>query len=77
MRALSVVKELENIQKNKGSKRFKQIGFRAYSAGQMISPSDQILPGTGNFANKNRASNPTRRRIEIRFTQLGKKDTKK
>jgi hypothetical protein len=76
MRALSVVKKLEDIQKNKGSESFKQIGFRAYSAGQMILPSDEILPGTGNFANVNRRKNreqDQRRRIEIRFTELGRK----
>ena len=59
MRALSVIKVL---QKNP---RLKNLKFRAYSAAQLILPD-------GNFALVKQASDPTRRRIEIRFTRLGK-----
>jgi len=59
MRALSVIKVL---QKNP---RLKNLKFRAYSAAQ-------LTLANGNFALVNQESDPTRRRIEIRFTRLGK-----
>ncbi|NES82417.1 MAG: flagellar motor protein [Moorea sp. SIO2B7] len=65
MRALEVVKELQTIQK-KG--RLNGLQFRAYSAAQLFLPS-------GNFAPINRDSDPNRRRIEIRFSPLGKAET--
>ena len=65
MRALEVVKELEKIRK-KG--RLKGLEFRAYSAAQLFLPS-------GKFASVNRKSDASRRRIEIRFSPLGKAET--
>ncbi|MFN6468929.1 MAG: flagellar motor protein [Nostoc sp. SerVER01] len=58
MRALSVIQVLQKNSKLKGLK------FRAYSAAQLTLPD-------GNFAPANREPDPTRRRIEIRFTRLG------
>jgi outer membrane protein OmpA-like peptidoglycan-associated protein len=59
MRALSVIQVLQKNKKLKGLK------FRAYSAAQLT------LPG-GEFASDaNKGSDPSRRRIEIRFTRLG------
>ena len=75
MRALSVVKELQNIKKQKQciekpqqkgclSKLNDKIGFRVYSAAQLISPS-------GEFAKTNLEEDAEeRRRIEIRFTRF-------
>ncbi|MBD2137546.1 flagellar motor protein [Anabaena sp. FACHB-1237] len=65
MRALAVVKELQKAQKNKQSGRFKQLQFRAYSAAQLLLPDDQ------GFAAIDRNANWKRRRIEIRFAQVG------
>ena len=65
MRALAVVKELQNAQKQKQSGSFKQLQFRAYSSAQLLLPNDQ------GFAGKNRDPDPKRRRIEIRFAQIG------
>ncbi|WP_353929087.1 flagellar motor protein [Okeanomitos corallinicola TIOX110] len=65
MRALAVVKELQKAQSKSNSKRFKQIQFRAYSAAQLFLPNDQ------GFATIDRIENDKRRRIEIRFAQLG------
>jgi outer membrane protein OmpA-like peptidoglycan-associated protein len=59
MRALSVIRELQKNPKLKGLK------FRAYSSAQLTLPE-------GGFAPVYRESDPTRRRIEIRFTRLGK-----
>ena len=58
MRALSVIKVLQKNPKLKGLK------FRAYSAAQ-------LTLSNGDFALANREADPTRRRIEIRFTRLG------
>ena len=58
MRALSVIQAL---QKNP---KLKNLKFRAYS-------SAQLTLQNGEFAPVNRESDPTRRRIEIRFTRLG------
>jgi flagellar motor protein MotB len=69
MRALAVVKELQNVQRQKKSGVFKRLKFRAYSAAQLLLPDDQ------GFAPPDRKSNPQRRRIEIRFTQLGQYKT--
>ncbi|MGB3208008.1 MAG: hypothetical protein WBB28_23750 [Crinalium sp.] len=63
MRSLAVVRILQQIQQKKG--RLQGLTFRAYSAAQLISPS-------GKIAEINRTADPTRRRIEIRFTRLGK-----
>jgi flagellar motor protein MotB len=63
MRALAVMKKLQAIQK-KG--RLKGLNFRAYSAAQLFLPS-------GEYAPRNRSSDETRRRIEIRFTPPGVK----
>ncbi|MEA5577719.1 flagellar motor protein [Anabaena sp. UHCC 0451] len=65
MRALAVVKELQKAQKQKKSGRFKEMQFRAYSAAQLLLPDDE------KFAPINRYPNQKRRRIEIRFAQLG------
>ncbi|MDZ8051746.1 MAG: flagellar motor protein [Aulosira sp. ZfuVER01] len=69
MRALAVVKELQNVQRQKKSGLFKRLKFRAYSAAQLLLPDDQ------GFAPPNRSNNPQRRRIEIRFAQLGQYKT--
>jgi flagellar motor protein MotB len=65
MRALEVVKELQAVQK---TGRLSGIHFRAYSAAQLILPS-------GDFASENRQPDATRRRIEIRFSPIGKAET--
>lgn len=62
MRSLAVVKKLQNIQA-KG--RLEDLQFRAYSAAQLF------LPNSDEFAPVDRQENPTRRRIEIRFSPLG------
>lgn len=62
MRALAVVKILQEIQQKEG--RLKGLQFRPYSAAQLVTPS-------GNFAEINRNPDAKRRRIEIRFTRLG------
>ena len=66
MRALEVVKELQTVQEQTG--KLKGVQFRAYSAAQIQLPN-------GDFAPVNRQSNPNRRRIEIRFSPLGKAET--
>lgn len=58
MRALAVVKKLQEIQ---GEKRLGGLKFRAYSAAQLYLPS-------GDYASVNRNGDESRRRIEIRFT---------
>ena len=58
MRALAVVKKLQEIQ---GEKRLGGLNFRAYSAAQLYLPS-------GDYASVNRNGDESRRRIEIRFT---------
>lgn len=62
MRALAVVKELEN------NRRLKQLGlkFRAYSAAQLYLPS-------GEYARVERNPEQKRRRIEIRFSPPAEK----
>ena len=65
MRILEVVKQLQLAQR-KG--RLKGVQFRAYSAAQLQLPS-------GDFATANRNPNASRRRIEIRFSPLGKAET--
>lgn len=65
MRSLAVVKELLTIQKKQG--KMSRIRFRAYSAAQLILPNGQFAP-----IPQERQSEATRRRIEIRFTRLGK-----
>ncbi len=62
MRALAVVKELQKIQKQG---RLQDIQFRAYSGAQLYLPS-------GKFASNSGEANAERRRIEIRFSPLGK-----
>lgn len=62
MRALAVVKILQEIQQQEG--RLKGLQFRPYSAAQLVTPS-------GTFAETNRNPDGKRRRIEIRFTRLG------
>ncbi len=62
MRALAVVRALQDIQAKTG--RLRGLKFRAYSAAQLILPD-------GEFASVNRTPDATRRRIEIRFTRLG------
>jgi flagellar motor protein MotB len=62
MRALAVVKILQEIQQKEG--RLKGLQFRPYSAAQLVTPS-------GTFAENNRNPDAKRRRIEIRFTRLG------
>ncbi|MDF5731675.1 MAG: flagellar motor protein [Rhizonema sp. PD38] len=65
MRSLAVVKELLTIQKQQG--KIPKIKFRAYSAAQLILPNGEFAP-----IPQERQSEATRRRIEIRFTRLGK-----
>lgn len=62
MRSLEVVKQLQAAQKQG---RLAGVQFRAYSAAQLQLPS-------GEFASENRQPNARRRRIEIRFSPLGK-----
>lgn len=66
MRSLAVVKELLKIQKQQG--RMPGVKFRAYSAAQLILPNGEFAP----IPNNQRQPDATRRRIEIRFTRLGK-----
>jgi len=66
MRALEVVKQLQTVQSQTG--RLKGVQFRPYSAAQLQLPS-------GEFADPNRNPNANRRRIEIRFSPLGKAET--
>ncbi|NEQ16111.1 MAG: flagellar motor protein, partial [Moorea sp. SIO3E2] len=63
MRALAVVQLLREIQSKEG--RLKGLQFRAYSAAQLILPNGKIAPIS-------LKDDQTRRRIEIRFTRLGK-----
>ena len=63
MRALELVRALRFIQQQET--RLKGLEFRAYSAAQLISPKGGVTP-------INQQSDPKRRRIEIRFTRLGK-----
>ncbi|MBD2346770.1 flagellar motor protein [Anabaena subtropica] len=63
MRALAVVKVLRDVQRKQG--KLAKLSFRGYSAAQMILPS-------GKIAAIARQDDKTRRRIEIRFTRLGK-----
>lgn len=65
MRALEVVKQLQRVQQRG---RLAGVQFRAYSAAQLQLPS-------GDFASSDRAPNAARRRIEIRFSPLGKAET--
>ncbi len=66
MRALEVVKQLQTVQKRTG--RLAGVQFRAYSAAQLFSPE-------GEFADNNRNPDAKRRRIEIRFSPLGRAET--
>jgi outer membrane protein OmpA-like peptidoglycan-associated protein len=59
IRALAVVKNLQELQQQTGRLQF--LKFRAYSAAQLFMLS-------GEYAASNRIADPTRRRIEIRFT---------
>lgn len=68
MRALEVVKQLQTIQEQTG--RLEGVQFHAYSAAQIQLPN-------GNFSSANRQPDPSRRRIEIRFSPLGKAETVK
>jgi flagellar motor protein MotB len=69
MRALAVVKELQKVQRQQSQGRFQEVGFRAYSAAQLLLPNNQ------GFAPPERKANTKRRRIEIRFAQLGEETT--
>lgn len=66
MRALEVVKQLQTVQEQTG--RLQGVQFRAYSAAQTQLPN-------GEFATANRQPDASRRRIEIRFSPLGKAET--
>ncbi|MEM6612070.1 MAG: flagellar motor protein [Cyanobacteria bacterium P01_C01_bin.72] len=66
MRALEVVKQLQTVQQQTG--RLRGVQFRPYSAAQLQLPS-------GEFATANRNPDANRRRIEIRFSPLGKAET--
>ncbi|TAF02532.1 MAG: hypothetical protein EAZ77_18735, partial [Nostocales cyanobacterium] len=63
--ALSVVKELKKAQNQTKLSRFKKVQFRAYSAAQLFLPENQGFAPQGDQENKKR------RRIEIRFAQVG------
>lgn len=65
MRALEVVKELQKLQE---AGRLQGLEFRAYSAAQLLLPE-------GGFASPNRDPDTSRRRIEIRFSPLGRAET--
>lgn len=62
MRALAVVKELKKVQQQG---RLEDIQFRAYSGAQLYLPD-------GQFASNSKEADADRRRIEIRFSPLGK-----
>jgi len=64
MRALAVVKELQKLQEQG---RLEGIQFRAYSGAQLYLPD-------GEFASNSNAADANRRRIEIRFSPLGKSE---
>ncbi len=66
MRALEVVKQLQAVQQQ--TSRLEGVQFRPYSAAQLQLPN-------GEFASPNRNPNANRRRIEIRFSPLGKAET--
>ena len=66
MRALEVVKQLQTVQEQTG--RLEGVQFRAYSAAQIQLPN-------GEFSAANREPDASRRRIEIRFSPLGKAET--
>ena len=66
MRALEVVKQLQTVQEQTG--RLRGVQFRPYSAAQLQLP-------TGEFSPANRDPDANRRRIEIRFSPLGKAET--
>ena len=66
MRALEVVKQLQAVQEQTG--RLRGVQFRPYSAAQLQLP-------TGDFSPPNRDPDANRRRIEIRFSPLGKAET--
>lgn len=66
MRALEVVKELQKVQQQTG--RLEGVQFRPYSAAQIQLP-------MGDFAPISRQPDPSRRRIEIRFSPLGRAET--
>ncbi len=66
MRALEVVKQLQTVQQQTG--RLAGVQFRPYSAAQLQLPS-------GEFATSSRDPDANRRRIEIRFSPLGKAET--
>lgn len=63
MRALAVVKVLRDVQKQQS--QLSKLSFRAYSAAQLILPNGELAAG-------DIGEDATRRRIEIRFTRLGK-----
>ncbi|QLE58309.1 flagellar motor protein [Nostoc sp. TCL26-01] len=68
MRALAVVNVLRDIQRKQ--QKLSGLSFRAYSAAQLILPkNDQNRQKVSAIA---RQDDVTRRRIEIRFTRLGK-----
>ena len=69
MRALAVIQQLKKAQSQEKAGRFKQVAFRAYSAGQLL------LPQNRGFAKVDRKEDKQRRRIEIRFTQLAHETT--
>ncbi|MEM7595126.1 MAG: flagellar motor protein [Cyanobacteria bacterium P01_A01_bin.83] len=66
MRALEVVKQLQAVQSQTG--RLQGVQFRPYSAAQLQLPN-------GEFASPSRNPDANRRRIEIRFSPLGKAET--
>lgn len=63
MRAISVANSLRSLQRSSG--KLKGLQFRAYSAGQLVL-------SDGSIASPSSVADPSRRRIEIRFTRLGK-----
>lgn len=63
MRALAVANFLRSIQYSEG--RLKNLQFRSYSAAQLVLPNGELAP-------PDRKADSSRRRIEIRFTRLGK-----
>ncbi|MCS6782814.1 MAG: hypothetical protein NZ482_06505 [Gloeomargarita sp. SKYG98] len=66
MRALAIANELHKIQAQRPElEELKGLNFRAYSAGQLYLPTGEIAP-------PDRSNDSSRRRIEVRFTRLGR-----
>lgn len=63
MRALSVASYLHELTRRSADPKIRSLVFRAYSAAQLIDPKEDIIRGANDL------DEPTRRRIELRFTR--------